>query len=207
MSTTPPRYTDDDARRILERAAELDLADPDAVTLEELEAIAAEAGIAPEAVRRAARGEIVLSETSGDDVMALVPGPWTDDDIDTALDRARAYFGAEGTVTRNKDRVAWQTTGRGMRYIEVVLTRSDASATVTVSESTGLTWLFGLGGGGLLGALGGAGVLAAMGLTLPGAAVAGGAVLAGVWGGVGVAWLRTRKRRDEHRKFIRQLAA
>lgn len=207
MTQPPTRYTDDDARRILERAAELDVPDADAMSLTELEAIAAEAGISPDAVRQAARGELVVAENSGDDVMAIVPGRWTDDEVNAALDRARAYFGAEGTTARAKDRVQWQTTGRGMRYIEVVITRSPTSSTITVSESTGLTWLFGLGGGGFLGAIGGGGALAAMGLTLPGAAAAGAIVLSGVWGGVAIAWLRNRRRRDDHRAFVRQLGA
>lgn len=90
LTPAPRRYTDDEVRHLLERATEYQLAQPASsevagLTLAELEAVAREAGIDVEALRRAATelettggagpGDAVVRAGGGDRAAALAGAP------------------------------------------------------------------------------------------------------------------------------------
>lgn len=196
-------YDDNAVRAILEKAAEFEKARAEGLTLEELEAIGAEAGIAPEFVRAAAQAQassalVPVSDAPGR-VERLLARRLSDDDVDWVVQRAQDRFGAVGSVSEVGDRTTWQSHGGGNRYVEVVITRGDGTTAITVDEPRAPLWFNAMG----LGSLGAIATAALLG-TLVGAAwipVA----LAPLAGGALLARHVQAKRRAEHRALVAEL--
>ena len=107
------RYTDEEVRRLLTRASELETqgaslpAKIDGPTLTDLEAIASEAGIDPAMVRRAARE---LDSPSGG-ITVLAP----QSSVFWALPRSSSWSGRFMERSRLPFSSAWRLTSRGLR--------------------------------------------------------------------------------------------
>ncbi|MFL5581027.1 MAG: hypothetical protein ACJ8AO_11675 [Gemmatimonadaceae bacterium] len=114
------RYSDDDARRILALATEVEAAAPlalnDGWTLEELQRAAAEAGLSPASVAAAA---LTLDRAAAPDARYLglpvavsravaLPRALSDDEWERLVGRLRDTFGAQGRVEVSGRRREWR---------------------------------------------------------------------------------------------------
>ncbi len=214
------RYNDSEVREIVKRASEIEASTPTAggaMTVGSVEALAAEVGIAPEAVREAVRslrtgsagspapGELVRPNAwiGGPTRLSyerVVEGEVPEAEFPTLVEEIRRVLNHPGQVSQLGRSFSW-TSARSAgttRGIEVAVSVRGGRTRITAQESLGNL----IGGifGGVGGGVGGGG----LGLVLPaGAALAGtvGAVLivplwlAGVYVGARVIYRRSVKAR------------
>lgn len=212
MTTTagPPTFAamktfdDEAARSILEKAAELEKARTEGLTLEELEAIGAEAGIDPALVRAAAAARqqtalVPTTSTSGRRERVLAHRV-SDDDVDWIVKRAQDRYRAVGSVTEVGSRTTWQSHGGASRYVAVTVTRGTESTAITIDEQRAPLWAGAMALGGLAAVL--AGVVL---VSVAPASVAPVALLPLV--GAGFLARSTQRRRDaQHQALLSELA-
>jgi len=202
------RYTDNEVQEIVKRASEIEATNPTAggtMTVGGVEALAAEVGIAPEAVRQAALALRTSSPGTTGPRAPLPPNPWIggptrlscervvegevpDSEFPTMVEEIRRVLNHPGQVSQLGRSFSW-TSARGAsttRGLEVAVSVRAGRTRITAQESLGNL----IGGifGGVGGGVGGGG----MGLVVPaGAALAGPlgvALIIPVWlGGVYVA--------------------
>ncbi len=177
---TEPRFSEDEVRRILSRAAALQEAeggpaDSRAMTLAEIEQVAAEAGIDRALVRRAATELPAARRTPAPAPHPLVgaptriveerevPGTVPQDVHDRILDRVQDVVGVPGQINSTPTLLTWsaQLPNVAQRSVMVKVSSRDGRTRVRVEENLGML----VGGyfGGLLGGLGGGG----LGVVLP----------------------------------------
>lgn len=212
----PParRYDEDEVRRILERATELQRDLPAAaasqgVTLGELEEIAAEAGIAPGSIRRAARELDSRSEESG--AWAAVaghpptivlertlPGELPEEafgDLVAEIQRSAGTHGQPSVLGRT---LTWQAdTWANQRSLQVVVSSRRGETQIRIEER--LDQLAGRLFGGIVGGVGGGVGLVGLGVGIG----ALGSVLFAVAWPVGVAGLSYMGAREIFRTVAR----
>ena len=189
LTPAPRRYSDEEIRAVLERAAEIQHVEASApegsgLTLAELESVAREAGIDVEAVRRAA-AELETGVDTGSAIGARiagaptrvtlvrsVPGERDVADLETLIPVIRDAVGVSGTGRVVGHTLTWQAQGpNAARDLEVMVSSRDGETRVRVEEGYGVLvgGLFGGGVGGLGGGIGfgvGMGVGAAIGSPL-----------------------------------------
>ncbi|MDX1673309.1 MAG: hypothetical protein R3314_00800 [Longimicrobiales bacterium] len=204
---SPRRYSDEEIRAVLERAAEIqhvEASTPEGsgLTLAELESAAREAGIDVEAVRRAAAelevrvdtGSAVAARVAGAPtrvtLVRSVPGERDVADLEALIPVIRDAVGASGTRRIVGHTLTWQAqVPNAARDLEVMVSSRDGETRVRVEEGYGVLvgGLFGGGVGGLGGGLGfgvGMGVGAAIGSPLM--------MVAFPVGAIGLAYLGSR---------------
>lgn len=203
------RFTEADTDAILRRTAELasgsDAATPArGLTVEEMEALAQEAGLSPELVRRAAREVSLRSAlqpspwTGGPRRLALervIPGELTEEAWETIVGEVQRTLGMPGFVSRVGRTRTWsalsQTGNAGtQRMVTVTAMTQDDKTVVRIDEPLGklAAALF----GGLVGGLGGGGtgMWVGIGMGVFHSAIA---AVACVISGVGGSYLLARK--------------
>lgn len=184
------RYSDREVRRLLERAAELQYAEgesPDAsgMTLTQLEAVAREAGIDVDAVRRAAAeldtdvGDAagrLAAKLAGSPLAVVLervlPGEVSSDAFEAVIPMIRSAAGAQGQASQVGRTLSWQAqNSTSARELGVFITSRSGETRIRIEERyTALAGaVFGGGLGGIGGGVGfgvGVGVGAALGSTL-----------------------------------------
>ncbi len=218
------RYSEDEVALVLRRAAELQkretlAEDPGSMSLPELEAVAAEAGLSPALVRRAAT-EIARPMGSQPEanpwlggvthlvIERTIDGEYPQDELDRLLEAVRSSSSGAGQVS---------TVGRTLTWSGALGTSQSVVLTVTVTVRDGQTRLrlhanFANLAGGVFGGIGG-GVGGGLGWT----AFLGGGLIAGPIGaiGLGVGFLASvyavcrrtyRGQTLRHTKTVRALA-
>lgn len=175
--TPPPRrYSDDEVRKLLERATELQDTDPSlpaasGLTLPELESIAEEAGIEGAAVRRAAAelesGVVVrpsgglADRIAGEPLAAtleqVVPGEASREALESLIPLLQTASDAAGSVSQVGRTLTWQARDQGnLREIQVVITARNGETRIRIMERYGglAGAVFGSGVGGVGGGVG-----------------------------------------------------
>jgi hypothetical protein len=185
----PRRYSDDEVRRLLERAAELQHTDPSVpesgLTLPQLESIAREAGIDVAAVRRAAVeletgavarppgwGAKVAGEPLTVTLERAVPGEASAEALESLIPLIQAAADTSGQPSLAGRTLTWQ--GRdpsNVRELQVMVTARNDETRVRIQERYGglAGAVFGSGVGGIGGGVGfgvGLGVGLGIGSTL-----------------------------------------
>lgn len=174
MASVPKRYDDEQVGLILERAAELQAgggaADSRRMSIDEVEAIAIEAGIDTAMVRQAARElsrphaqsqgrHPLLGASSSLHFEARVAGEIPSECFDLMLHEIHAVLGEPGSNSRAGKSLSWQTTqsqGQPGRRLGVTVTAARGETLIRIDEK--LQGLIGGLFGGLLGGLGGGGM-------------------------------------------------
>jgi hypothetical protein len=152
-----PSYDEDEFALILRKASELQaeeggdaLADA-GMALGEIKQIAAEVGIAPEFVERAARiartsgGEegraflgLTLQSFKSDEISAEL----REGDVAQLIDVVRQTLGSRGTVTEVLDSVEWSSTPGELRAVHVTLSPREGVTQIQIrTDQTGLAAL------------------------------------------------------------------
>ena len=186
MPTKPPReimseskkdlprvYGEQDIGRILKRATELQHEEPSApaaagVTLAELEEIAAEAGIDPKYLRRAAlevdsgvSNKTFWSEFCGEELVLVrempIPGELPDDGFERIVAAIQSHSRDYGQPNLLGRTLTWRAeTASKTRTIQVVVTSRDGETSIRLDENltqlasglfAGMSAGFGVGGG------------------------------------------------------------
>lgn len=156
MTPFPRRYSDAEIRRLLERAAELQYTEPSAaepsgLTLAQLEAIAGEAGIDVDAVRRAAAeldSEVggssgrLAPKLAGAPIRAVlvraVPGDVAPEAFETAIPLIQAASGAPGQASQVGRTLTWQAQDQTSgRELHVAITSHDGETRIRIEEGYG----------------------------------------------------------------------
>ena len=172
----PRRYGDEEIARILKRATEIQIADPSlsspsGMTLQELEDIAAEAGIDPRHLRRAAMelehdgGDASVWEALAGGRLAIELGTVIPGELPTvgfervlAIIQQGARHHGHGTLLGHT--LTWQgESAEGKRSLMVVVSARDGETSVRIEER-----LHGLAGALFGGIVGGGGMGAGMGI-------------------------------------------
>lgn len=189
ITPSPRRYSDTEVRRLLERAAELQHAEPSVpdasgLTLTQLEAIAREAGIDVDAVRRAAAeldseggapGRLAVKLAGAPVRVVLeraVPGVVGPAGFETAIALIRAASDAPGQASEVGRTLTWHAQNQSsLRELHVVIASRDGETRIRIEERYGALAgaVFGGGVGGVGGGVGigvGVGVGAAIGSLL-----------------------------------------
>jgi hypothetical protein len=155
MSENPnlPRvYGEEEIGRILKRATELQIQEPAApgtagVTLDELEDIAAEAGIDPRFLRRAAweldtstAGSTFWSKIVGDDLMLVrevtLPGELADDGFERIVGVIQAGSREHGQPSLLGRTLTWRAeTQSKSRTVQIVISSRDGTTHVRMEEN------------------------------------------------------------------------
>lgn len=168
LTPSPRRYTDAEVRTLLERAAELHDAEPSSeatgLTLAQLEAVAREAGISVDAVRRAA-SELELGTRPAGWTARLAGAPTRvvlERTLPTSLDSGaleaaipmiQAAADAPGAASLVGHTLTWQAQGpNAARELQVMITSRDDETRIVIEERYG-----NLAGGLFGGVVGGAG--------------------------------------------------
>lgn len=168
-SPPPRRYDEDEVRRILERATELQrelpaATAPEGLTLDELEEAAAEAGIERPLIRRAARELDTAAEESGPwtalagapltiVLERTLPGEVSTDVFGDLAAEIERSLGIHGEPTVLGHTLSWRAESAGTtRFVHVMVTTRDGETHIRVGER-----LQGLAGGVFGGLVGGAG--------------------------------------------------
>lgn len=181
----PRRYSDREVRRLLERAAELQYSEaesPEAsgLTLLQLEAIAREAGIDVDAVRRAAAeldtdgaaGRLATRIAGAPLAVVLqrvLPAEVAPETFEAVIPLIRAAAGAQGQASQVGRTLSWQAqNSTSARELGVFITSRDGETRIRIEERYGTLAgaVFGGGLGGIGGGVGigvGVGVGAALG--------------------------------------------
>lgn len=218
----PRRYGDEEISRILKRATEIQIADPSlsspsGMTLQELEDIAAEAGIDPKHLRRAAM-EVELPSPQPSflaklvggrlelELQTLVPGELNAEGFERVLSVIQQVARHHGQGMLLGHTLTWQgESANGQRSLLVVVSARDGETQVRVEEK--LQGFAGALFGGMVGGAGGAfvGLGVGLGSTL-GSAVLAAALPVGM---VGLTYMAARSiyrnRLDARRKFLTDL--
>ena len=187
MTPGPRRYTDAEVRKLLERAAELQQAEPASestgLTLAQLEAVAREAGISVDAVRRAAselevgtRPEGWSTALAGAPTRVVLertlPTTLDTDALEAAIPLIQSAADAPGNASLVGHTLTWQAQGpNAARDLQVMIARRDGETRIRIEERYGnlAGSLFGGVVGGAGGGIGfgvGMGVGAAIGSTV-----------------------------------------
>lgn len=212
-SNLPRIYGDEEIGRILKRATELQAREPTApgagMTLADLEEIAAEAGIDPTFLRRAALEADsasgtpgVLSRLAGEELAVTrevtLPGELTDDGFERIASVLQANSSAYGQPSLMGKTLTWRAQ-TDSRTTHVVVTSRDGRTHIRFEES--LVQM----ASGIFGGLGvGAGVGVGVGVGLPlGLKVLGSAVFAASFP-VGIAGVSYVACREIYRRVVRQ---
>lgn len=178
MSDSERRYSDDEARRIIKRALQLqhrqmeNEAPTEGVSLSDLESIATDVGVSRELLRRAAeevesgeanraRSKFIGSTTSPTERLELAH-PVSDEDLQELLAALPSMTGEEGTGNSHRASLSWSTSAvtamRTGRVLHVSVRGAKDRAVVRIRDDLGqmAAGLFGglLGGVGLGGGLG-----------------------------------------------------
>lgn len=207
-SPPPRRYDEDEVRRILERATELqrDLPGPtgsDGVTLAELEEIATEAGIDRTLIRRAAREMDVGAEEAGGWATVAgaspkillertLPGEIPDEAFEILATEIQRFVGSHGQPAVLGRTLSWRSeTPASTRLLHVMVTSRDGETHIRIAER--LHQLAGGLFGGIVGGFGG-GVGLGVGLGV-GIGALGSALFAVGWplGIVGLSYMTARE--------------
>lgn len=168
LTPSPRRYTDAEVRKLLERAAELQHTEPSSdatgLTLAQLEAVAREAGISVDAVRRAA-SEMELGTRPAGWISKLAGAPTRvvlERTLPTSLDAAaleatiptiQAAADAPGSANLVGRTLTWRAQGpNAARELQVMITSRDDGTRIRIEERYG-----NLAGGLFGGVVGGAG--------------------------------------------------
>lgn len=225
------RFTEADTDAILRRTAELASGTDAApqsrgLTVDEMEALAREAGLSPELVRRAAREVSLRSSlqpspwTGGPRRLALervIPGELTEAAWEAIVGEVQRTLGMPGFVSKVGRTRTWsalsQTGNAGtQRHVTVTATIHDGNTVVRVDEPLGK--LAGALFGGLVGGLGGGGTGMWVGIGMGvfhSAAAAVACVISGVAGSYALARTLFKraatKRLAEHDEMLDRLAA
>ncbi len=166
------RFTEADTDAILRRTAELASGADTApasrgLTLDEMEALARDAGLSPELVRQAAR-EVSLRETGQISpftggprrvgIERIIPGELTEDGWEAIVGEVQRTLGLPGFVSkagRSRTWAALSQTGSpsSQRHVSVTVTGHDGNTVIRVDEP--LAKMAGFVFGGLMGGLGG----------------------------------------------------
>lgn len=181
------RYSDREVRRLLERAAELQYAEGESpegsgLTLPQLEAIAREAGIDVDAIRRAAieldagvggaTGRVVTNLAGAPLAVALqrvLPGEVPPEAFEVVIPLIRAAAGTQGQASQVGRTLSWQAQNpTSARELGVFVTSRNGETRIRIEERYGALAgaVFGGGLGGIGGGVGigvGVGVGAALG--------------------------------------------
>lgn len=178
-SPTPPRvYNDKEIGKILERATELQRAEPtssdaDGITLAELEEIAVETGIDVRHLRRAAMeidgdpGRTTLSSRLLGEALTLrcktrLPGEVPERAFEPLLALVESNVPGRGQASLLGRTLTWQGGGTGSQVLRIVVSSRNGKTTVLVEEN--YTQM----AGGLFGGLGGGiGLGLGLGVGLP----------------------------------------
>jgi hypothetical protein len=220
---TERRFTDDEVARILRRAAELDRREVDeggsaevarGLSLAELQEVAAEVGIAPATIARAALElerpdatglrEAVMGGSPVAQMTNVVPRPLTPAEMARVVQVVDEVMPDQGSVTEALGSVRWLSRGRFLSR-KVVLQPTDAETRIQVQERyTGrargashfMPLSYGLGIGLVIGAdvIGGAG--AGISLSVLGA-VGGWGIGRAIWAGLRAASARRVRRASD----------
>ena len=175
----PRVYGEEEIGRILKRATELQVQEPTApgaagVTLDELEEIAAEAGIDPSFLRRAAReldthrpGSTFWSKIVGDDLMLVreitLVGELADDGFERIVGVIQAGSREHGQPSLLGRTLTWRAeTQSKNRTVQIVVSSRDGRTHVRMEEN-----LTQMAGGIFAGSMAGFGVGVGMGVGLP----------------------------------------
>jgi len=185
------RYGDKDVARILKRATELQraepgVADPDGLTLAELSEIAAEAGIDPSFLQRAAAevstrtpATSIIEQLTGApmsvSVERVVPGELRPDQLDGIIPLIQQATDGQGTASAVGKTLTWSSRTDSNASAQQVLVASRDGTTLIRIEET----FTGLAGGLFGGIVGGVGVGGGIGF---------GGAMAGVAGSVALAF-------------------
>ncbi|NVB39993.1 hypothetical protein G6O69_19265 [Pseudenhygromyxa sp. WMMC2535] len=169
----PKRYDDEQVGLILKRAAELQAKSPGdsrRMSIEEVEAIAGEAGIDTALVRQAAR-ELAQPKPREQSVNPLIgaasslhfearlTGEIPEDCFDELIFEINAALGEPGSISRSNRSLAWHsvvTQGQPGRRIAVTVTAARGETMIRIDER--LQNLVGALFGGIVGGLGGGGM-------------------------------------------------
>jgi len=153
------RYTETELALILKSAAEMQAHDPGrphraGITLSEIEAIAAEAGIDPAYIQRAVARlrthrpaglwDRIAGSSSRFQAQRIIDADIGDDDVATLVDLARAEFGRHGDLRDALGGVEWKASDDwGSSYVSV---RSGAGSTrvVVAADRNNTAWALGL---------------------------------------------------------------
>lgn len=186
LTPSPRRYSDEEVRKLLERATELQRTepsrtDPSGLTLDELESIAREAGIDVDAVRRAAMEldtgvqpaprwtRRLMGEPAQVILERALPGEASREALEELVPLIQSVAEVVGRVTVAGRTLTWQARDpTSLRDLNVVVSVRSGETRVRVQESYGnlAGAIFGSGVGGIGGGVGlgvGIGVGAAIG--------------------------------------------
>ena len=138
-----PLYDRTDASAVLRRAAEIEAARASAartgLTLDELKAAGAGAGLSAAAVEQAARELVAAREAPGGArrhrEVRFLPGPLTDEGWAAAVRDARATYGGEGVLEPVGATRAWARTVEGVDFARVTATPEPGGGTRLVVDA------------------------------------------------------------------------
>ena len=188
------RYTDDEVALILRRAAELggETGPPrsEGLSLAEIQQVAREVGIDPATVARAAaalptrkrdRLAAVLGGPMHVRLEATMPGRASDADLGRILQSIRRAAGRQGRATQVLDSVEWRTSSEseGSQLFVTVTTGDDGTTIEVTGDRQSTAWLLYVVPG-VVGMI----LSLTVGASLEAGWAAGGAIAAGVLGGV-----------------------
>ncbi len=212
-------YTDDEIRALLRRATEIGgpsgNADEPGLSLREIEQVARESGIDPEAVRRAAKELALEDQRSTQDKRypflgaspvidreRIVPGNMAHVDWDEAVGICRRAFGGDGKSLYAGNTREWVLNELGSERARVVISpRDDGTSIRVIRDIADLAWA---SHGGIAGGMIGVSVILvfAVGLSLP-VSLAASAVSIGVLYMIARSLFRYLAwRQDEHAKDL-----
>lgn len=146
----PKRFSQKEVRKILDRANRIQVLGPsfnrDDLTLAEIEAIAAEAGISPDAVREAAQHNTRGADTSNTTLMSKweSPGVISDDEWEAVVDRLRQTFGTTDKPERQSAMREWYG-GSDFTKVTATLTEREGKTKfrllADIGAGTWFTWM------------------------------------------------------------------
>lgn len=213
------RYSDGEVQEIVKRASELEASSPTAsgaMTIGGVEALAAEVGIAPQAIREAERS---LRATPGEAPLPARPNRWIggptslmyervvegellEEDYPALVEEIRSALNNVGQVSQFGRSFSWIATRRGasQRELEVAVSVRGGRTRISIKES--LAPLLGAVYGGIGGGMGGGGMGPIVGILAGALHIAGPAVVAIVpmWLATTFVTARTVYRRSSTRR-------
>lgn len=213
------RYSDGEIKEIVKRASELEASNPTAsgaMTIGGVEALAAEVGIAPDAIRQA---ELSLRATPAGAPLPARPNVWIggptslmfervvegellEEDYAAVVEEIRSALNNVGQVSQFGRSFSWIATRRGasQRELEVAVSVRGGRTRISIKES--LAPLLGVVYGGIGGGMGGGGMGPIIGILAGALHVAGPAVLSIVpmWLATTFVTARTVYRRSSTRR-------